>query len=137
MLLPPFVVLFWQKLLPTMGVDGRWNCHWVNTLILIVMFCAGPHPIYEAAGTCLYFYLGDGSLTLMTRGSLIALVRFWSSLPIIVTVINGNFMTWDVTMVMNGRGRLLMLLEPFCKSSCRLFNVFIFTPIFTTFVFVN
>ena len=39
-------------------------------------------------------------------------------------------------MVMNGRGGLLMLLEPFCKSSCRLSNVFFFTPIFTTFVSV-
>ena len=46
--------------LPTMGVDGRWNGHWVNTLVLIVMFCAGPHPTCEADGICLYFYLGMG-----------------------------------------------------------------------------
>ena len=39
-------------------------------------------------------------------------------------------------MVMNGRGGLLMFLELFCKSSCRLSYVFFFTPIFTTFVSV-
>ena len=38
--------------LPTMGVDGRWNSHWVNVLVLILMFCAGPHPIHVADGTC-------------------------------------------------------------------------------------
>ena len=46
--------------LPTMGVGGRWSSHWVNALVLILMFCAGPHPICEAHGTCLYFYLGMG-----------------------------------------------------------------------------
>ena len=53
--------------MPTMGVDGwcycqcgRWNGHWVNVLILILLFCAGPHPIYEANGTCLCFCLGKG-----------------------------------------------------------------------------
>ena len=61
------VVLFladgfaWRLMeLPTMGVDGRCISHWVNTLVLILMFCAGPHPICEADGTCLYFYLGMG-----------------------------------------------------------------------------
>ena len=39
-------------------------------------------------------------------------------------------------MVMNERGGLLMFLESFCKSSCRLSYVFFFTPIFTTFVSV-
>ena len=54
-------VVAWRLMeLPTMGVDGRWNSHWVNTLVLILMFCAGPHPICEADGTCLYFYLGMG-----------------------------------------------------------------------------
>ena len=49
-----------QMELPTMGVDGRWNSHWVNTLVLILMFRVGPHPICEADGTCLCFYLGMG-----------------------------------------------------------------------------
>ena len=46
--------------LSTMVVDGRWNSHWVNALVLILIFCAGPHPICEADGTCLYFCLGMG-----------------------------------------------------------------------------
>ena len=45
-------------------------------------------------------------------------------------------MTWDVAMVMNGRGGLPMFFEPFYKSSWRLSYVFFFTPIFTTFVSV-
>ena len=54
-------VVAWRLMeLPTMGVDGRWNNHWVNALVLILMFCAGPHPIYEADGIFLYFYLGMG-----------------------------------------------------------------------------
>ena len=54
-------VFAWRLMeLPTMGVDGRWISHWVNTLVLILMFCAGPHPICEADGTCLYFYLRMG-----------------------------------------------------------------------------
>ena len=46
--------------LPTVGVGGRWNSHWINVLILILMFYARPHPIYVADGICLYFYLGMG-----------------------------------------------------------------------------
>ena len=46
-------------------------------------------------------------------------------------------MTWDVTMVMNRRGGLLVFFEPLCKGSCRLSQVFFFTPIFTTFVSVD
>ena len=54
-------VIAWRLMeLPTMGVNGRWNSHWVNTLILIVMFCLGHHSIYVADGTCLCFYLGLG-----------------------------------------------------------------------------
>ena len=54
-------VIAWRLMeLPTMGVNGRWNSHWVNTLILILMSCVGPHPIYVADGTCLCFYLGMG-----------------------------------------------------------------------------
>ena len=34
-------------------------------------------------------------------------------------VVNVSFMTWDVTVVMNGRGGLLMFFEPFCKGPCR------------------
>ena len=73
--------------MPNVGVDGRWNSHWVNVLILILMFYAKPHHICVADGICLYFYLGDGSLTLRNRASLIALVRFWSYLPIIVKLL--------------------------------------------------
>ena len=42
-------------------------------------------------------------------------------------------MTWDVTMVMDGRGGLLMFLEPFCKNSCRLSNVYIFTTLISVY----
>ena len=54
MLLP-----WWLMLYPPMGeladVIAKvawWNSHWVN-LILILMLCTGPHPIYEADGICL------------------------------------------------------------------------------------
>ena len=54
-------VIAWRLMeLLTMGVDGRWNSHWVNSLVLMLMFCRGPHPICVADGTCLYFYLGMG-----------------------------------------------------------------------------
>ena len=53
--------------MPTMGVDGRcysqdgrWISHWVNVLVLILLFYVGPHPIYKADGTCLCFCLGMG-----------------------------------------------------------------------------
>ena len=62
MLLP-----WWLMLNPPMGVLADviakvawWNSHWVNVLILILMFCVGPHPIYETDGTCLYSCLGMG-----------------------------------------------------------------------------
>ena len=52
---------FWQMLLPRWlmeclpwvligrcyGQGGRWNSHWVNVLILILMSCVGTHPICE------------------------------------------------------------------------------------------
>ena len=48
------VIAYMAAGMPTMGVDGRcysqggrWNSHWVNVLVLILMFCVGPHPIYE------------------------------------------------------------------------------------------
>ena len=34
--------------------SGRWNGHWVNILISILMFSVGPHPVYEADGIWLY-----------------------------------------------------------------------------------
>ena len=47
---------------------GRWNSHWVNVLILILMFCVGPHPICEAHGTCLCSCLGiDRGLSERTK----------------------------------------------------------------------
>ena len=33
---------------------------WVSVLVLILLFCVGPHPIYEADGICLCFCLGMG-----------------------------------------------------------------------------
>ena len=48
-------------------------------------------------------------------------------------VVDISFVTWDVTVVMNGRGGLLVFFEPFCKGSCRFSYVFFLTPIFTTF----
>ena len=75
--------------MPTMGVDGRcysqdgrWISHWVNVLILNLRFCVRPHPICKVDGT-----FRDGSLTLVNRASFIALVRFWSSLPIMVKLL--------------------------------------------------
>ena len=54
-------VIAWRLMeLPTVGMDSRWNSHWVNALVLVLMFCAGPHPIHVVDGTCLYFYLGMG-----------------------------------------------------------------------------
>ena len=64
----------WQMLLPRWLMEcqpwvwfgrcysqsGRWNDHWVNVLISILMFYVGPHPICEADGTCLCSYLGMG-----------------------------------------------------------------------------
>ena len=45
-------VIAWRLMeLPTVGVDGRWNSHWVSVLVLILMFCARPHPICVADGT--------------------------------------------------------------------------------------
>ena len=46
--------------LPTVGVGGRWNSHWVNVLVAILVFCARSHPICVADGICLCFYLGMG-----------------------------------------------------------------------------
>ena len=43
--------------LPTVGVGGRWNSHWVNVLVAILAFCARLHPICVADGICLCFYL--------------------------------------------------------------------------------
>ena len=71
MLLPVHVWLmllpWWLMLNPPMGVLADiiakvawWNSHWVNFLILILMFCVSPHPIYEADGTCLCSCLGMG-----------------------------------------------------------------------------
>ena len=40
------------------GKSGRWNSHWVNVSVLILMSYVGPHPIYEVDGICLCFYLG-------------------------------------------------------------------------------
>ena len=37
---------------------GRWNSHWVNVLVSILMFYVRPHPICEADGICLCSYLG-------------------------------------------------------------------------------
>ena len=48
-------------------------------------------------------------------------------------VVNVSFMTWDVTVDMNGRGGLLMFFEPFCKGPCRFSYVFFITPNLTTF----
>ena len=46
----PTMGVVWQMLQPKWQMDS----HWVNVLISILMSCVGPHPIYEADGTCLY-----------------------------------------------------------------------------------
>ena len=38
--------------LSTVGVGGRWNSHWVNALVVILMFYVIPHPICVADGIC-------------------------------------------------------------------------------------
>ena len=80
------------------------------------------------------FLLSGVSLTLMKKASLIALVRFWSSLPTIVKLL--MLILWPVVLQwsnIGGRG-LLMFLEPFCKISGRFFHVFFITPMFTAFI---
>ena len=52
--------------LSTVGVGGRWNGHWVNALVLILLFCVKPHPICVADGICQYFYWGMGHWPLWT-----------------------------------------------------------------------
>ena len=42
--------------LSTMGVGGRWNSHWVNALVLVLLFYVIPHPICVADGICQCFY---------------------------------------------------------------------------------
>ena len=80
------------------------------------------------------FLFRDGSLTLMSRASLIALVRFWSSLPHYSEVVDVDLMTWDIAMIINwGRG-LLVFFEPLFKGYCRLSNVLFLTPIFIAFI---
>ena len=80
------------------------------------------------------FLFGDGSLTLMNRASLIALVRFWSCSSHYSKIVDVDIVTCGVTVVKyRGRG-LLMFLEPFCKISGRFSNVFFITPIFTVFI---
>ena len=54
-------VIAWRLMeLPTVGMGGRWNSHWVNVLVAILVFCARPHPICVADGICLCFYLEMG-----------------------------------------------------------------------------
>ena len=36
--------------LPTAGVGGRWNSHWVNVFIAIQVFCARRHSKCVADG---------------------------------------------------------------------------------------
>ena len=70
----------------------------------------------------------------MNRASLIALVRFWSSLPHYSKIVDVDIVTCGVTVVKyRGRG-LLMFLEPFYKISGRFSNVFFITPMFTAFI---
>ena len=44
-----YCLVDWCKL-STVGVGGRWNSHWVNALVLILLFCVIPHPICVADG---------------------------------------------------------------------------------------
>ena len=141
-----YVVLFcWQMLLP----GGWWNAHhgcgWQMLLPKWQMdqplgqcfnfksefLCRTPSHMWGRWYLPMFLFR-DGSLTLMNRAS-------YCSGEVLVLpsnygeIIDDNFMTWDVTMVMNRRGGLLVFFEPLCKGSCRLSNVFFFT----TFVSVD
>ena len=73
--------------LSTVGVGGRWNGHWVNALVLIFVVLCKTSSHMCGRWYLPIFLLRDGSLTLMNRASLIALVRFWSSLPIMLKLL--------------------------------------------------
>ena len=73
--------------LSTVGVGGRWNSHWVNALVVILMFLCNTSFHICGRWYLPMFLLRDGSLTLMNRASFIALVRFWSSLPIMLKLL--------------------------------------------------
>ena len=55
-------------------------------------------------------------------------------LPSNYAEVNISFVTWDVTVVMNGRGGLLMFFEPFCKGSCTFSYIFFLTPVIFVFI---
>ena len=82
------------------------------------------------------FLFRVGSLTLMNRASLFALVRFWSSLPTIVKLL--MLMLWPVVLQWSniGEGAFWCSLKPFCKISSRFSIVFFLTPMFTALVSV-
>ena len=61
------VIAFRLMELSIVGVVGRWNSHWVNALVLILLFCVIPHPIYVADGICQYFCWGMGHWPLWTE----------------------------------------------------------------------
>ena len=78
------------------------------------------------------FLFRDGSLTLINRASLIALVRFWSSLPTIVKLL--MLMLWPEMLQWSNIGKGPSdFFEPFCKISSRFTKVFFFTPMLTAF----
>ena len=53
--------------LSTEGVGGRWNSHWVNALVLILLFCVIPHPICVADGIVTLVQLYQVATTSATK----------------------------------------------------------------------
>ena len=75
---------------------GIWNSPWDNVLILILMFCVGPHPICEADGTCLYSCLGMGHWPLWIEPLWLLLLGSGPLLPTIVKLL--MLMLWPVVL---------------------------------------
>ena len=93
----------WQMEWPLQGELSLWQMLLPRVLILLQFEFRGvksePHPRYEADGICLCFYWGMDYWPLCYSAFLIALLRFCSSLPYDVEIINGDLMTSDVAMV--------------------------------------
>ena len=83
---------WWQMLLPC----GRWNSHWVNYFNLSSEVLNRTSSHMWGRLYLPIFLFRDGLLTLMYRASLMALMRFCSSLPTILKFSNETW--WPVVL---------------------------------------
>ena len=82
------------------------------------------------------FLFRDGSLTLMNRASLIALVRFWFSLPTIVKLLMLTLWPEMLQWSYIGEGSFWCSLNLSAKVLADSLNVLFITPIFIAFISV-